>query len=56
LRDLAYISRGKLFGMAGQSEESKRLIAAHKKIVATTQKILNETKQLVSLLKSDIER
>ena len=42
--------------MAGQSEEAKQLIAAHRKIVAATQKILNETKELVSLLKGDIER
>ena len=42
--------------MAEQSEELKRVIAAHRKIVAATQKILDETRDLVSLLKGDIER
>ena len=42
--------------MPGQSEESKQLIETHRRIVATTQRILTETKDLVSLLKIDIER
>ena len=45
-----------VFSMAKLSEESQEIITAHRKIIATTQKILNETKELVSLLKGDIER
>ena len=42
--------------MAEENERIKQLITTHKKIVAKTQKIIDESKELVSLLKTDIER